>query len=51
MPPLARVEAPAHRLADETHRWGLSPFHYVPEYYAEIRRQLEPLGVRQTVPA
>jgi hypothetical protein len=45
MPPLTRVEAPAHRLADETHRWGFSPFHYVPEYYAEIWRQLEGLGV------
>ena len=27
------------------HEWGLSPFHYVPEYYAEIWRQLEALGV------
>jgi hypothetical protein len=51
MPPLARIAAPSQRLADETHRWGLSPFHYVPEYYAEIWRQLEPLGVRQTVAA
>jgi hypothetical protein len=51
MPPLARIAAPSQRLADETHRWGLSPFHYVPEYYAEIWRQLETLGVRQTVAA
>lgn len=49
MPPLARVEAPQHRLADEEHRWGLSPFHYVPQYYAEIRDQLEVLGVRAAV--
>jgi hypothetical protein len=51
MPPLARIAAPSQRLADDSHRWGLSPFHYVPEYYAEIWRQLEPLGVRQTVAA
>jgi hypothetical protein len=46
MPPLARVEAPQHRLADEGHQWGFSPFHYVPEYYAEIWRQFETLDVR-----
>lgn len=45
MPTMARVESPAHRLADDTHRWGLSPFHYVPEYYADIWRQLAELGV------
>ena len=45
MPPMARVAAPAQRLADPTHRWGLSPFHYVPEYYDEIRRQLAALGL------
>jgi len=45
MPPLVRVEAPRHRLADETHQWGFSPFHYVPDYYVEICRQLEALGV------
>jgi hypothetical protein len=45
MPPLARIEAAAHRLADPNHRWGLSPFHYVPEYYEEIRRQLAVLGL------
>jgi hypothetical protein len=49
MPPMARVEAPQHRLADEDHRWGLSPFHYVADYYAEIWRQLEPLGVERQV--
>jgi len=31
--------------ADAGHRWGLSPFHYVPEYYEEIWRQLEQAGV------
>jgi hypothetical protein len=51
MPPLTRVEAPAFRLADAGHRWGLSPFHYVPEYYAEIWRQLDAVGVRPAVPA
>jgi hypothetical protein len=45
MPPMARIEAPGHRLADPAHRWGLSPFHYVPEYYDEIRRQLAALGL------
>jgi len=40
MPPMARIDAGAFRLADSEHRWGLSPFHYVPEYYDEVRRQL-----------
>ena len=44
MPPLHRIEAPEFRLADDTHIWGLSPFHYVPGYYGEIWRQLEALG-------
>lgn len=33
------------RLADPAHRWGLSPFHYVEDYYREIWRQLQVLGV------
>lgn len=45
MPPMVRVEADAFRLADATHRWGLSPFHYVPEYYDEVRRQLSASGL------
>jgi hypothetical protein len=45
MPPMSVVEAPAHRVADEAHQWGLSPFHYVPDYYAEIRGRLAALGV------
>lgn len=45
MPPLARVEAPEHRIADDAHRWGLSPFHYVPAYYEAIWTQLAALGV------
>jgi hypothetical protein len=45
MPPLARVEAPEHRIADDAHRWGLSPFHYVPAYYETIWEQLAALGV------
>ncbi len=45
MPPMARVEAPDQRLADEAHEWGLSPFHYVGDYYAEIWRQLDRLGL------
>jgi hypothetical protein len=51
MPPLDRIEAPDHRLADEAHRWGLSPFHYVPEYYEEIWRQLGAMGVERPVSA
>jgi hypothetical protein len=45
MPPMSRVEAAEHRISDEAHRWGLSPFHYVPEYYEEIRKQLAALSV------
>lgn len=44
MPPMARIEASDHRLADDAHEWGLSPFHYTPGYYGEIWRQLEALG-------
>jgi hypothetical protein len=51
MPPLRRVEAPAHRLADDAHVWGLSPFHYVPAYYSEVWRQLEELGAVAKVAA
>jgi Family of unknown function (DUF6270) len=51
MPAMVRVEAPDHRLADDTHEWGLSPFHYVPAYYAEIWRQLDGLGLRASVAA
>lgn len=45
MPPMAKVSAPEHRLADASHPWGLSPFHYVPDYYAAVWRQLEALGI------
>jgi hypothetical protein len=51
MPSMIRVEAPAQRLADDNHLWGLSPFHYVPGYYAEIWRQLDELGVETAVAA
>ena len=51
MPPLARVEAPRRRLADPRHRWGLSPFHYVAEYYEDIWNQLARLGVEEAVAA
>jgi hypothetical protein len=51
MPAMVRVEAPDHRLADDTHEWGLSPFHYVPAYYAEIWRQLDGLGLRASAAA
>lgn len=45
LPDLKRVEAPQGRTADETHRWGLSPFHYTPSYYDSVREQLHALGV------
>lgn len=45
MAPFQRVSAANHHLASADHRWGLSPFHYVPDYYVEIRRQLEALGL------
>jgi hypothetical protein len=50
LPDSAVVEAPAHRLADPGHQWGLSPFHYVPEYYEAIWDQLEALGVERLRP-
>lgn len=45
MPPMRRLDGGTLRVADADHRWGLSPFHYVPEYYGEVWRQLEDLGV------
>ena len=51
MPPMVRVSAAEHRLADPAHPWGLSPFHYVPDYYAAVWRQLEDLGVSARVTA
>jgi len=47
MPPMTRLDGGTLRVAAADHRWGLSPFHYVPEYYDEIWRQLEALGVAQ----
>ncbi len=45
MPPLDRLSAGDWQLADPDHRWGLSPFHYVPEYYDEIRGQMARMGL------
>ena len=46
LPGLARVSVPPElRMASVGHRWGLSPFHYVDAYYAEVWRQLAALGV------
>ena len=45
MPPMARISAEASQIAFGDHRWGLSPFHYVPAYYDDIRRQLGELGL------
>jgi hypothetical protein len=49
MPPMSVVSAPEARIADEAHRWGFSPFHYVPDYYEKIWTQLERLGVKALV--
>ncbi|HEY8003150.1 MAG TPA: DUF6270 domain-containing protein [Phenylobacterium sp.] len=51
LPSVAAIAAPEHRLADEVHEWGESPFHYVPAYYAEIWRQMSALGVRGAIAA
>ena len=48
MPPMARIDADAFRLADPAHQWGLSPFHYVPEYYDAVRSQLSDMGLSGT---
>jgi len=41
LPGLEVVRAPESLiLSDPDHVWGLSPFHYIPDYYAEIWRQL-----------
>lgn len=43
---LVRVKAaPELLIADETHRWGLSPFHYIPDYYRDVLRQLQAAGI------
>ena len=45
-PGLAEVAAPDElQLADAGHRWGLSPFHYVEDYYRDVWRQLQALGI------
>lgn len=45
--PQARQVAPAPELilADARHRWGLSPFHYVEDYYRDVWGQLRALGI------
>ena len=30
-------------IADPNHKWGLAPFHYIPEYYTEIGHSIEKL--------
>ena len=45
MPPMHRIDAEAFRLADPNHRWGLSPFHYIPEYYNAVRSRLSDMGL------
>jgi hypothetical protein len=45
LPQAVPVSAPEFQTGDAGHRWGLSPFHYVPEYYAEIWKGLRAAGV------
>ena len=45
MPPMALIDVGASRLADPNHQWGLSPFHYVPEYYDAVRNQMREIGL------
>ena len=35
------IPFPAHILADASHKWGLAPLHYVPEYYEYGSRALK----------
>ena len=41
----ANCVAAGARIADSANRWGLSPFHYTPDYYTDIWRKLRALGV------
>lgn len=45
-PQATRIRAPDDlRVADTGHRWGLSPFHFVTDYYRDIWRQLREVGI------
>lgn len=45
VPGIREVACPELRIGDSGHRWGLSPFHFITDYYVEIGRQLRGLGV------
>lgn len=46
VPRAVRVRAAQeYCVADVGHRWGLSPFHYVTDYYRDVWRQLRAAGV------
>ncbi len=46
VPDIVRVSAdPALQVADERHQWGLSPFHYIDDYYRDVRAQLADVGI------
>lgn len=45
VPGLRVAQAADHHVADEGHRWGLSPFHYVEAYYRAIWEQFRAAGV------
>ncbi|GAB2625888.1 DUF6270 domain-containing protein [Novilysobacter erysipheiresistens] len=43
--PFATIDYPPHLLvADENHRWGLSPFHYAPRMYEHTMERLRDLA-------
>ena len=46
LPQAVSVAAPPElHLANARHRWGLSPFHYVDDYYREVWSGLKALGI------
>ena len=46
LPRARRVCAPRPlQLADVRHRWGLSPFHYIEDYYRAVWREFQALGI------
>ena len=44
-PAAKRVRCDEHRVGWAGHRWGLSPYHYVPAYYDAIRDQIGELSI------
>lgn len=50
LPAAFHIRAPAELIVgDGDHRWGLSPFHYVPEYYRYVWNRLAELGFGEPI--